>query len=286
MANANTGYNFVNWTEGGNAVSASSSYTFTVNSSRILVANFSADPTTNPAVEITMEPTVTNALMQVGNTVVIAADEPSVFTVGAASSTGKPLFYSWQFGDGTSSSRSSASTAMHVYPPECGNYNATVAVDDGMASSAANLTVSVACRLEVISLEAKPNFAKANADRCSLKGTIDLPADAILNGKQLTVNIGAAQVSFILDSKGHGVNGRNTCRLKFNKRTGTWAISASFRNGSWHDIWTASGMIDAEIPKPGTAAKLTAVILLEKESFAAEKAILYTAKQGISGTAQ
>lgn len=36
-----TGYHFVNWTEGGTAVSTASSYTFTVNSNRSLVANYS-----------------------------------------------------------------------------------------------------------------------------------------------------------------------------------------------------------------------------------------------------
>jgi uncharacterized repeat protein (TIGR02543 family) len=39
-ATAATGYNFVNWTEGGSAVSASESYTFTITANRTLVANF------------------------------------------------------------------------------------------------------------------------------------------------------------------------------------------------------------------------------------------------------
>jgi uncharacterized repeat protein (TIGR02543 family) len=40
-ATASTGYNFINWTEGGSAVSASESYTFTVTANRTIVANFS-----------------------------------------------------------------------------------------------------------------------------------------------------------------------------------------------------------------------------------------------------
>ena len=39
-ATANNGYNFTNWTENGNVVSTQSNYTFTVNSNRTLVANF------------------------------------------------------------------------------------------------------------------------------------------------------------------------------------------------------------------------------------------------------
>ncbi|MCR5658524.1 MAG: protein phosphatase 2C domain-containing protein [Bacteroidales bacterium] len=41
-ATANTGYNFVNWTEDGNQVSTNVNYTFTVNGNRTLVANFTA----------------------------------------------------------------------------------------------------------------------------------------------------------------------------------------------------------------------------------------------------
>ena len=43
-ATANNGYNFVNWTEGGNVVSTHASYTFVVNGNRNLVANFQATP--------------------------------------------------------------------------------------------------------------------------------------------------------------------------------------------------------------------------------------------------
>lgn len=45
-ATANNGYTFTNWTENGSQVSANSSYTFTVNSNRTLVANFTVVPQT------------------------------------------------------------------------------------------------------------------------------------------------------------------------------------------------------------------------------------------------
>src|SRR5205085_920861 len=41
-ATANTGYTFANWTEGATVVSTAQAYTFTANSSRTLVANFTA----------------------------------------------------------------------------------------------------------------------------------------------------------------------------------------------------------------------------------------------------
>lgn len=42
QATANSGFSFTNWTEGASVVSTSSSYTFTLNSDRVLVANFIA----------------------------------------------------------------------------------------------------------------------------------------------------------------------------------------------------------------------------------------------------
>ena len=43
-ATANSGYTFVNWTEGGSVVSTSASYTFTLTGNVTLVANFTANP--------------------------------------------------------------------------------------------------------------------------------------------------------------------------------------------------------------------------------------------------
>jgi kumamolisin len=46
IANANSGYSFVNWTENGSVVSTSASYSFTANGNRTLVANFTATAAT------------------------------------------------------------------------------------------------------------------------------------------------------------------------------------------------------------------------------------------------
>ena len=55
-ATANTGYTFTNWTENGNVVSTQANYTFTVNSNRILVANFQAQPQ-NFTISVSANPT-------------------------------------------------------------------------------------------------------------------------------------------------------------------------------------------------------------------------------------
>lgn len=54
-ASANSGYSFANWTENGGVVSSSTSYTFTLNSNRTLVANFSIVSSGNAAYDSTLK---------------------------------------------------------------------------------------------------------------------------------------------------------------------------------------------------------------------------------------
>ena len=56
VASPNTGYSFTNWTENGNVVSTSASYTFTVNSNRTLVANFTYNAPTSYTVSVAANP--------------------------------------------------------------------------------------------------------------------------------------------------------------------------------------------------------------------------------------
>jgi hypothetical protein len=52
------GYTFTNWTENGNIVSTSSSYTFTISGNRTLVANFALIPQTQYTVNVSSNPSV------------------------------------------------------------------------------------------------------------------------------------------------------------------------------------------------------------------------------------
>ena len=67
VANANAGYAFVNWTEGGVQVSASASYTFTLGGNRNLVANFAPVTTTSPTISwLLIDPRVTGGMPTIG----------------------------------------------------------------------------------------------------------------------------------------------------------------------------------------------------------------------------
>ena len=56
-ATPNANYNFINWTEDDDVVSCDTNYTFTVNSNRILVANFTANPVPTHTIAVSANPT-------------------------------------------------------------------------------------------------------------------------------------------------------------------------------------------------------------------------------------
>jgi uncharacterized repeat protein (TIGR02543 family) len=55
-ATTNSGYSFVNWTDNGNVVSTSSSYQFTINGNRTLVANYRIIPASQVALNLSSSP--------------------------------------------------------------------------------------------------------------------------------------------------------------------------------------------------------------------------------------
>jgi hypothetical protein len=235
---------------------------------------------------LTSNPTVTNAVIQIDSLAVAVAGETNVFTVSAVDSDGRTLYYVWTFGDGDSSTRFTSSTSSHVYA-DCGPYTATVTVDDGIYSTNASLTVSIACLLNTSRLQGTLNFARTNADNCTVKGTFALPPNYNFTGKLVTLNIGGAQTSFTLDSKGRGLNGLNRfSKPSYNKITGLWTFNAILRNGSWRTPWAAHGLLNASILKPGVSVTLPVILAIDNESFMATPSRHYTSLAGRSGIAR
>ena len=84
-ATPNSGYTFLNWTENGNIISTSTSFQFAISSNRNLVANFSAIPLGNLAVNLSSSPaaggTTTGAgSYQTGASVTVTALANSGYT--------------------------------------------------------------------------------------------------------------------------------------------------------------------------------------------------------------
>jgi autotransporter-associated beta strand protein len=237
---------------------------------------------------ITTGVTAANAALQVGNLILVVAGDTNLFSVGATDSAGGTLGYQWSFGDGVTNAWSATNTVAHAYTTNCGPYTASVTISNGSASVTSNFTVAVACQLHLFKLAPKLNFARTNADGCTVGGAFELPAGASPAGKLATLNIGGAQLSFTVPAKGRALNGFSTFTTpSLNKRTGLWSLKATFKNGSWQAPWANYSMIDSNIPKPGVVVNdLPVILVLDTEAFMATTNLHYSAIQGKSGTAK
>ena len=248
---------------------------------------------------ITGGPSVTNALVQLGNLAVVVPSETNVFLVTAMDPGGNPLSYQWQFGDGVTNAVDSLGIAMHAYLTNCGPYAASVTIRNSYAGLSSNLTAAAACALNAskptgkVTATVNLNPAKTNLDTASLVATLDLGAAYIPFTPArlvLTVNIGGAQLAFPLDKKGHGVNGKSTCQLTYTKPTrtklGFWRLTATFSKGNWSEPWSVHGLVNQPVKSPGNSVVLPVVVIIGNEAFAAEPQLHYTASENKTGTAK
>jgi hypothetical protein len=176
-----------------------------------------------------------------------------------------------------------------VYTNECGRYNASVTVSDGQASTNSDLVVAVACQMQITKLQVKLNFAKTNSDSCTVQGKFELPADYSFSNKLATLDIGGAEVSFILPNKaGSARNGQSTLsKPTYNKGAGLWTLKASFKDGFWQTEWADYGMISSNIPKPGVlVTNFPLIFVVDTEAFMQTTNLHYTAKSGKTGAAK
>ena len=259
------------------------------NTATQLVHAVLAPPPTNQAPVIVSAPAVTNALLSIQSVYVVEAGETNVFNVGAIDHSGLSLSYQWQFGDGVTNNESPFSTAQHAYAiNNCGPVTASVTVSAGGASITSNLTVAVACQLAVSKVQAKLNFAKENTDGYSLTAVAQLSPDFLTAGQTLALDIGGAQETFTLDSKGRGVNEQGTCRLAFSKatkkRAAVWTVTIKLSHGAFGSAWAAYGLTDSTTNN--ASVNLPVVLTVGDEAFADDTMLLYTAKSGKSGTAK
>jgi PKD repeat protein len=241
-------------------------------------------PTNHPP-QITVGLSVTNTLLQVGSNAVIVADETNTLTVTATDADNDPLAYQWVFGDGANTN-TMIGIVNHVYTNDCGPYNASVTVSDGQASTNSDLTVVVACQMQITRMRANLNFRKAFADSCSLTADIGLPNGFSPAGKLVTLDIGGAQSSFTLDAKNKAVNTQGRCAFKFNKKDGNWTITAKLARSNLQGAWADDGLVNADVPKPGNPVTLSVTVLVSDEAFVADETLFYTAKAGRSGAAR
>ena len=196
-----------------------------------------------------------------------------------------PLAYHWVFGD-SANTNTTIGTVDHVYTNDCGPYAARVTVSDGQASTNSDLTVVVACQMQITHMQIKLNFRKASSDSCSFTAVTQPIPGFTPAGKLVTLDIGGQQSSFTLNAKNKGVNDYGSCTFNlFNKKAGNWKIHVNLARASLQgEAWADDGLTNA--PASKNTVPLTAVVLVGNEAFAADKTLLYTAKAGKSGTAK
>ncbi len=246
--------------------------------------------TTHPPPVITAGATVSNAALQVGNRIVVVAGDTNVFSIGATDPEGHPLSYQWSFGDGVTNAWPSSNSVDHAYATNCGPFYASVTISNGVGpTTTSNFTVVVACQLNLARVAMKLDFARTNADSCTVRGSFALPSTGTPSfaGAQATLDIGGASLTFTLPAKGSALNGRSKFSTPtFNSKTG-WKLNASFKNGFWQTDWANYSMINSNIAKPGAlVSDLPVILLLDTEAFMATTNLHYTATQDKSGAAR
>jgi uncharacterized repeat protein (TIGR02543 family) len=118
LATPNTGFTFTNWTEGGKEVSTSSSYSFAMAGNRALVANFTAIPVGNSALNLSANPAA-------GGTTDGSGARPTGSTVTAvATANSGYTFVSWTEGTTVVSRSSSYQFILAANRTLVANFNA------------------------------------------------------------------------------------------------------------------------------------------------------------------
>ena len=115
---------------------------------------------------------------------------------------------------------------------------------------------------------------------------LDLPPTFVASNQVVVINVGGAQTSFTLDAKGRGVNGFGNCRLAYNKKLGLWQLTVKLGRVAWRETWANHGLTNETVQRGVT---LPVTILLDAavpEAFTTDKALLYRATAGKSGTAR
>ncbi|HTS20040.1 MAG TPA: pectinesterase family protein [Verrucomicrobiae bacterium] len=232
--------------------------------------------------------TMSNAVLQVGNVILVVAGETNAFGVGAIDPNGGTLSYQWSFGDGMTNTWSTSNTVEHAYATNCGPYIASVTISNGATSITSNFTVTVACEMSVSKLQPKLNFAKTNQDSCTIAGSFELPSDSNVVVQTATLDIGGASLTFDFPVKGSALNGRSVFnRPTYDKKTGLWTFKATFKNGSWQESWADYSMINSNIPSPGiVVTNLPVILLLDNDGYMTTTNLHYTAKKNKSGAAK
>jgi PKD repeat protein len=208
-----------------------------------------------------------------------------VFSAAYSDVDGDALAYTWDFGDGTSSS---ALHTTHVYSAPS-IYTVSLTVNDGHGASVTSkfdLTVQVndnvagagdtdgdgftnaielaagtsplnaadtpfggqyanPIALTAVKLSTKLNFVKPGSDSLTLSASLNAPTDLALDGARLLVDIGGNASAFTLDKSGRSKVGNDQASVK--SKGAKSSVSIKRMKGNFWGSLTACGLVNETV---------------------------------------
>lgn len=144
--------------------------------------------------------------------------------------------------------------------------------------------------LDVTKLQIKLNFAKPDKDSVSLSAVVPIPADFVVDGKSVVVDVGGVVRSFTLDAKGKGETPDGAkASLKVKAKNGVVAAQGSklaikMTKGSFASSFTDEGLTDTTVED--TPVTVAVQVTVDSANYKKAQPQLYKATQGKTGKAK
>ncbi len=215
----------------------------------------------------------------------VVAGKPVKFKIVATDADRNKLKYSWTLGNGATSTSAGPKTTY----PAAGSYDVQATVDDGKGGTATSAVLHLPVvaagtpYFDVTKVQVALNFAKANNDVVTASGQIPLADGTSLAGKSITVNVGGASQTFLLDATGKTVQTGGTVAVTPPKN-GVAKFTAVLPHGAFAQKFGDEGMTNTTISNRYTPTLVT--IVFDGTVYTETMQLFWTAKVGKSGTAK
>ena len=140
---------------------------------------------------------------------------------------------------------------------------------------------------ELKSLKVSLKFNKPGKDKITAKAKEwTLPAD--ITPSSVTVNVGGAEVTGTLDTKGKwkSADKRDKIQLKQSKKSGLWKLEVNRKKNDFAADLEDEGLTNTDNPKPGVTVMVPLEVTIDGTCYEAEPSLTYKSKAGKKGNAK
>lgn len=135
----------------------------------------------------------------------------------------------------------------------------------------------------------KLNFAKPLSDSISVSGILNIPADFVVTGKVVTVNVGGVSKTFTLDEKGKAKTGYDSFSIGVKAKNGivlpqVSKYKASFKKGDFAGDLDDDGLINDTVSEQPVSMLIS--LNLGEHLYQRAQSMIYKASAGKSGSAK